>query len=87
MTVDPSSPKASEVADYAFWDALPPAEGTDTAACSYVRHVQVGDPLEIVVDGQSRHGVVMKPGKAFDVYVSQVDAFMALAQEQFSSTN
>ena len=49
---------------------------------TYVRHVKLSSPLEIVVDGQSRHGVVMKPGKPFDVYVSQVDAFMALAQEQ-----
>jgi hypothetical protein len=81
MTVDPSSPKASEVADYAYWDAQE-AVPTDT---SYVRHVQLDAPLEIVVDGQSRHGVVMKPGKAFDVYVSQVDAFMALSQEQYGS--
>ena len=53
----------------------------------YVRHVRLPEPLEIVVDGQTRHGVVMKPGKAFEVYVSQVDAFMALAREQFSSTS
>lgn len=46
----------------------------------------VDAPLEIVVDGQSRHGVIMKQGKPFDVYVGQVDSFMALAQEQFNST-
>jgi len=82
MTVDVSK-STSETADYSFWESLPPMP-TNT---QYARHVQLERPLEIVVDGQSRHGVVMKPGKAFDVYVSQVDAFMALAREQFSSTN
>jgi formate dehydrogenase assembly factor FdhD len=48
-----------------------------------VRHVALEEPLEIVIDGQSRHGVVMKPGKRFEVYVGQVDAFMAL-QEQYN---
>lgn len=33
---------------------------------------QLETPLEIVVDGLSRCGVVMKPGKPFDVYVGQV---------------
>ena len=35
-------------------------------------------PLEIVVDGMSRRGVVMKADKPFEVYVGQVDAFTAL---------
>jgi len=78
MTVDPA--QQPEVADYAFLDSLP-----GKAATSFVRHVRLEQPLEIVVDSQSRHGVVMKPGKPFDVYVGQVDAFMALAQEQFNS--
>jgi len=82
MTVD-ASKATSETADYSFWESIPPVP-TQT---QYARHVQLDAPLEIVVDGQSRHGVVMKPGKAFDVYVSQVDAFMALAREQFSSTS
>jgi len=83
MTVDPQCDKHNEVADYAYWDGMDPSSH-DT---QFVRHVQLDGPLEIVVDGQSRHGVVMKPGKAFDVYVSQVDAYMALAQEQYSSTS
>jgi len=78
MTVDPGV--GAEVAEYAFWDSLPEA-----AATEHVRHVRLDAPLEIVVDSQSRHGVVMKPGKPFDIYVGQVDAFMALAQEQFNS--
>eukprot|EP00965_Chrysotila_dentata_P015877 525483-Pleurochrysis_carterae.AAC.1 len=32
---------------------------------------QLDAPLEIVVDGISRRGVVMKPGKPFDLYVGQ----------------
>ena len=86
MTVDPSQPNQSELADYAYWDALP-HHAAGGAPGKYVRHVRLPEPLEIVVDGQTRHGVVMKPGKAFEVYVSQVDAFMALAREQFSSTS
>jgi len=83
MTVDPSSDKHKEVADYGFWDQQADVgHGT-----TYVRHVRLDTPLEIVVDGESRHGVVMKPGKPFDVYVGQVDAFMALAQEQFNSAS
>ena len=84
MSVDPEARQASEErADYAFWDEQKNVEHGTT----YVRHVQTESPLEIVVDGHSRHGVVMRPGKSFDVYVSQVDAFMALAQEQWSSTS
>jgi len=83
MTIDPSDTRGAasekEVADYAFWDAQPEtAHGT-----KFVRHVALEEPLEIVIDGQSRHGVVMKPGKRFEVYVGQVDAFMAL-QEQYN---
>jgi len=75
--------RASEVADYAYWDSLPQhSEGN-----RYVRHVQLEKPLEIVVDGLSRHGVVMKPDKPFDVYVGQVDAFMALQESQFNSNS
>ena len=83
MSVGHSAPSASafgekEVADYRFWDEQPATEhGT-----SFVRHVSLEKPLEIVVDGQSRHGVVMKPGKPFNVYVGQVDAFLALSEEQ-----
>jgi len=71
--VESSTPKSGEVADYGYWDAMP-AKGEGR----FVRHVQLESPLEIVVDGLSRHGVVMKQGKPFDVYVAQVDAFMAL---------
>jgi len=82
MTVDPEQASStSEVADYAFLDTLPNiSQGTQ-----YVRHAQLSSPLEIVIDGNSRHGVIMKPGKPFDVYVSQVDAFLALAQEAQNS--
>jgi len=66
---------AAEVADYSYWDTLPEQHSKGN---SFVRHVQLEKPLEIVVDGLSRHGVVMKPEKPFDVYVGQVDAFMAL---------
>jgi hypothetical protein len=38
----------------------------------YVRHVRLDAPLEIIVDGLSRRGVVMKPGMPFDMYVGQV---------------
>ena len=88
MSIDTSKAAAagdvtSEVADYAFWESMPPTE--ESVAAKYVRHVQLEDPLEVVIDAQSRNGVVMKPGKPFDVYVSQVDAFMALSREQFGS--
>jgi hypothetical protein len=76
-TVDPTS-NPDEVADYAFWDSLP-----SQCERTYVRHVRLPAPLEIVVDGVSRRGVVMKPSKKFDLYVGQVDAFMALQNEQF----
>ena len=81
MTVDLET-NDSETADYSFWDAQPSIEH----GMSHVRHVRTTSPLEIVVDGQSRHGVVMRPGKAFDVYVAQVDAFMALAQDDGMGT-
>ena len=86
MTVDPSQPESAELADYAFWDSQP-RHASAASEGQYARHVRLADPLEVVVDGQTRHGVVMKPGKPFEVYVSQVDAFMALAREQFSSTS
>ena len=79
----PSVTCRSAVADYTYWDSLPSVDHGNT---SYVRHVRTGSPLEVVVDGQSRHGVVMKPGKSFDLYVSQANAFMALAREQYGST-
>ena len=72
--------QSSESADYAFWDQQKPIEhGT-----KYVRHVTLSDPLEIVVDGQSRHGVVMRPGKSFGVYVEQVAPFMQQREEMYS---
>ena len=83
MSIDTSKTEASEVADYAFWESMPPTE--ESVAAKYVRHVRLDTPLEVVIDAQSRNGVVMKPGKPFDVYVSQVDAFMALSREQFGS--
>ena len=52
----------------------------------YARHVTLDEPLEIVVDGLSRRGVVMKPGNPFDVYVGQVDAFVEMAKGEYNST-
>ena len=79
--VDSAAASASEVADYTYWDSLPAAsEG------KFARHVRLDAPLEIVVDGLSRHGVVMKPGKPIDVYVGQVDAFMALNESLNNSS-
>jgi len=83
MTVSAEETKQSEIADYAFWDTQR-AVSHDT---QFVRHIQTEAPLEIVVDGTSRHGVVMKPGKGFDVYVSQLNAFMALAGDQSGSAS
>jgi len=76
-----ASDAGMEVADYSFFESLPttPHEG------KLVRHVQLDAPLEIVVDGISRRGVVMKPGKPFDLYVGQVDAFMALQETAYGS--
>jgi len=72
---------AVEVADYAYLNSLPRQQHGG----KIVRHVQLEAPLEIVVDGVSRRGVVMKPGSPFDLYVGQVDAFMALQESQFGS--
>lgn len=72
-TVDPGS---GELADYDYWESLP----QQLADTKYVRHVRLPTPLEIVVDGMSRRGVVMKPDKPFEVYVGQVDAFMAIQE-------
>lgn len=47
----------------------------------HVRHVRLAEELEVVCDGLSRRGVIMKPGKPFDVYVAQPDAMMAITAE------
>ena len=67
---------SGELADYAYWESLP----SQTHETSYVRHVRLETPLEVVVDGMSRRGVVMKQDKPFEVYVAQVDAFMAIQE-------
>ena len=72
-TVDPAR---GELSDYDYWESLP-QQAADT---KFVRHVRLPTPLEIVVDGMSRRGVVMKPDKPFEVYVGQVDAFMAIQE-------
>ena len=64
----------------------PPQPGVDHGT-QYVRHIQTEAPLEIVVDGQSRHGVVMRPGKSFDVHVSQIAAFMSTHEDHGSPTS
>jgi len=81
-TVDTTNAnEVEEVADYSFLNSLPRQRHGGTL----VRHVQLETPLEIVVDGVSRRGVVMKPGSPFDLYVGQVDAFIALQESQFGS--
>ena len=72
---------AEKTADYGYWDK----QETVDHGTKYVRHVSLTEPLEIVVDGQSRHGVVMRPGKSFGVYVEQIAPFMQLQQEMYSS--
>eukprot|EP00320_Phaeocystis_rex_P020555 CAMPEP_0119066418 /NCGR_PEP_ID=MMETSP1178-20130426/8965_1 /TAXON_ID=33656 /ORGANISM="unid sp, Strain CCMP2000" /LENGTH=1126 /DNA_ID=CAMNT_0007048017 /DNA_START=54 /DNA_END=3434 /DNA_ORIENTATION=+ len=72
-TVDPVR---GELADYEYWDSLP----QEKSSTELVKHVRLASPLEIVVDGMSRRGVVMKPDKPFEVYVGQVDAFMAIQE-------
>ena len=74
-TVDEGA-ASGELADYAYWESLP----AQTHETSYVRHVRLETPLEVVVDGMSRRGVVMKQDKPFEVYVAQVDAFMAIQE-------
>lgn len=56
-------------------------EPSTGAASKHVRHVRLADELEVVCDGLSRRGVIMKPGKPFDVYVAQPDAMMAITAE------
>jgi len=72
-TVDPAR---GELADYEYWDSLP----QEASSTELVKHVRLDAPLEIVVDGMSRRGVVMKADKPFEVYVGQVDAFMAIQE-------
>jgi len=72
---------SDEYADYDYWERLPAEAGSG----EFARHVRLPEPLEVVVDGMSRRGVVMKPGKPFEVYIAQVDAFMAI-QEQASGS-
>lgn len=43
------------------------------------------DELEVVCDGLSRRGVIMKPGFPFEVYVLPIDAMMALTAESGGS--
>ena len=72
-TVDPAR---GELADYEYWDSLP----QEASSTELVKHVRLEAPLEIVVDGMSRRGVVMKADKPFEVYVGQIDAFMAIQE-------
>jgi hypothetical protein len=50
----------------------------------HVKHVKLDEELEVVCDGLSRRGVIMKPGMPFDLWVQQPDAMMALTQESGS---
>ena len=50
-----------------------------------LRQITFDEPLEVVLDGRSQRGVVMKPGKSFAVYVAQVDHYMDLMQQQDGS--
>lgn len=46
---------------------------------------QLETPLEIVIDGVSRRGVVMKPGKPFDVFVGQAATHYPAHTSPYSS--
>ena len=70
-TTDPSG-EGGEVADYSYWDSLPAV--AESVPTRHARHVRMDQPLEIVVDGLSRQGVVMKPGHPFELHVGQVFA-------------
>ena len=70
-TTDPSG-EGGEVADYSYWDSLPAV--AESVPTRHARHVRMDRPLEIVVDGLSRQGVVMKPGHPFELHVGQVFA-------------
>lgn len=71
------SPRAlPTLPDTQWWGRALDARGVPLHSRSYE---------QVVVDGMSRRGVVMKPGKPFEVYIAQVDAFMAI-QEQASGS-
>ncbi len=55
LTVESSAGRG--LVDYAWLDAQPAADET-----RYLRHVQFEQPLEIVIDGRRRRGVIRKPG-------------------------
>lgn len=57
------------------------SHSAELPALRYVQHVTLPEELEVVCDGLSRRGVIMKPGKPFDTYVAQVDAMMAITSE------
>mmetsp|Transcript_10495 Transcript_10495/g.31210 ORF Transcript_10495/g.31210 Transcript_10495/m.31210 type:complete len:365 (-) Transcript_10495:337-1431(-) len=84
MTVDTRADSQSpeENVDFEWLDSLPKVEGGPLV--QHVKHVRLAEELEVVADGLSRRGVIMKPGKPFDTYVAQVDAMMAITAESGS---
>ncbi|KAG8458317.1 hypothetical protein KFE25_005164 [Diacronema lutheri] len=82
MTVDTRAGdgESAEAVDFEWLEQQPQCN-VDGMALTHVRHVRLATELEVVCDGLSRRGVVMKPGKPFDVYVAQPDAMMAITAE------
>ena len=76
MTVDPTAPSQSaETADYAFWDS----QSDVSHGTKYVRHVQMDEPLEIVVDGQVRQRLPQSPH--ISAHISPLHTFSHLCTE------
>jgi len=83
MTVDDrKGSEGEEAVDYAWLDTLDKVPSDKPL--KYVKHVRVEEELEVVCDGLSRRGVIMKPGKDFDTYIAQIDAMMAITAESGS---
>eukprot|EP00164_Ancoracysta_twista_P005423 GFYU01007430.1.p2 GENE.GFYU01007430.1~~GFYU01007430.1.p2 ORF type:complete len:140 (+),score=29.53 GFYU01007430.1:660-1079(+) len=73
MTVHPDSAESDDAVDYNWLASFEP----ESHSSEFVKHIKFDEPLEIVIDGLSNSGVVMKPGKSFGVYVTQMDAYMS----------
>mmetsp|Transcript_5340 Transcript_5340/g.18055 ORF Transcript_5340/g.18055 Transcript_5340/m.18055 type:complete len:1124 (+) Transcript_5340:72-3443(+) len=79
MTVDTRpATEEKDVLDYKWLDEQPKVSHGNL---QLVKHVQLPEELEIVCDGLSRRGVIMKPGKPFATYVDAIDAMMKLTVE------
>jgi len=80
LTVDRQNPNTREVVDLSWFGQQ--KEAGLVPDLKLTRHVRFDEPLEVVVDGLSQCGVVMKPGKSFAEYVGQFDAFLSIAEQE-----